>query len=471
MLTISPSPRVAKILEDHDGTGIEALGPGLHRETTRSVLAMGLPSIASFLLLTIYDLVDIFWLAKIGEAPVAAVTIFGALLWVVSFPNMIIGTGSVSIISRRFGAGEIDRTELAIKNTFVGKFVVGVVMGAIGWAICEPALEFMGAEPEVRDLGVAYGRIQFAVLAAAIASFSVYTAFRCIGRPQYGMWVSIVGASVNLVLDPLLIFGIGPFPELGVVGASIASACGFLTVTLWGMVALSTPGSPVRVRWFRPPWPSLEEIRRMVRIGFPSGIEGLSFSLFALVLVKLVATYGTTTVALFGMSRKVLHFGHMVIAGLGLGSGALVGQHLGARRLAEAWATAVVTMQIGTGALLLFGAGVFAFAGPIVDLFFGDPALRADGIRYLRLLSLGLPFIGIWSASEQALTGAGRTIPPMIAQTIHSWLITVPLMWTLGEVAGLGPAGMMLGLSIGQAIAAVIGLGMMRRGTWLLHEV
>ena len=209
----------------------------------------------------------------------------------------------------------------------------------------------------------------------------------------------------------------------------------------------------------------------MVRIGFPSGIEGLSFSLFALVLVKLVATYGTTTVALFGMSRKVLHFGHMVIAGLGLGSGALVGQHLGARRLAEAWATAVVTMQIGTGALLLFGAGVFAFAGPIVDLFFGDPALRADGIRYLRLLSLGLPFIGIWSASEQALTGAGRTIPPMIAQTIHSWLITVPLMWTLGEVAGLGPAGMMLGLSIGQAIAAVIGLGMMRRGTWLLHEV
>jgi putative MATE family efflux protein len=471
VLKISPSPRVATILGDHDRAGRDALGPDLHRETFRSVTAMGLPSIASFLLLTIYDLVDIFWLAKVGEAPVAAVTIFGALLWVISFPNQIIGTGSVSIISRRFGAGEIERTELAIKNTFAGKFGIGIVMGAVGWILCGPALDLMGAEPNVRELGVAYGRIQFAVLAAAIASFSVYTAFRCIGRPQYGMWVSVVGAVVNLVLDPLLIFGIGPFPELGVVGASIASACGFFTVTLWGMVALASPGSPVRVRWLAAPWPSLAEIRRMAKIGLPSGIEGLSFSLFASVLVKLVATYGTTTVALFGMSRKVLQFGHMVIAGLGLGSGALVGQHLGARRLAHAWATAVVTTQIGTGTLLLFAVLVFGLAGPIVDVFFGDSALRADGVRYLRLLSLGLPFVGIWSAAEQAYTGAGRTIPPMIAQTISSWLITVPLMWTLGEVAGFGPGGMMLGLSIGQAVAAIIGLGMMRRGTWLLHEV
>ncbi|MCA9751654.1 MAG: MATE family efflux transporter [Gemmatimonadetes bacterium] len=470
MLTIRPPARVSAILARH-GRDESQMDRALHGATVRSVLEMGLPSIASFLLLTVYDLVDIFWLAKLGEAPVAAVTVFTAFQWVVSFLNQVIGSGSVTIISRRFGAGQLERTESAIKTTFVGKFLAGAISGAIGLLACRWALGFLGATPPVVELGVDYGRIQLAVLPISLASFSVYTAFRGIGRPRYGMWVSVAGAAVNLVADPLLIFGVGPFPELGIVGASIASALGFLTVTAWGCFALSLPGSPVRVRWFSGPPASLEDLRRIGKIGFPSALESLSFALFSSVLVKLVAIYGTTTVALFGMSRKVLQFGHMLIAGLGLGSGALVGQHLGAGRLERAWATMVVTVQLSTLTLLTFASVVALFADPIVALFFPDVTHRPEGMRYLRLLALGLPFVGMWAGAEQSFAGAGRTVPPLIAQTANHWLITVPLMYALGEIAGFGPSGMMLGLAIGQLIGAVIAFGMVRRGTWLVHEV
>lgn len=471
MFSISPPRSVAAILDDAPGAGPARFDRQLHHDTVRRVFGMGLPSMASFLLLTIYDLIDIYWLARLGEAPVAAVTIFGALFWVVNFPNQIIGTGSVSLISRRFGAGDLAKTESAIKNTFFGKFLIGVVMGAIGWFACPLALGWMGAEPEVRDLGVAYGRIQFVAMAASLASFSVYTALRGIGRPRYGMYVSIAGAFVNLLLDPLLIFGVGPFPRLGVVGASLASAAGFLTVTIWGMIALASSASPVRIRWFARPCISLEELRRMARIGLPSGIASLSFSLFSSVLVKLVAVYGTTIVAVFGMSNKVLHFGRMLVAGLGLGTSALVGQHLGARDLARAWATAIVTIQIATGILVAFAAFVFLFAEPIAGVFFADPAVVTAAVPILRWLALGLPFVGAWIGAEQAYVGAGRTMPPLVAQAINSWIITVPAMWFLGQTLGLGAAGMMIAVSAGQLTGAILGYVLLRRGSWLLHEV
>jgi Na+-driven multidrug efflux pump len=197
---------------------------------------------------------------------------------------------------------------------------------------------------------VAYARPQFLVLGVILASFSVYTALRGIGRPRLAMWISLAGAAVNLVLDPLLIFGIGPFPELGIVGASVASALGWITVTGWGCVALASAHSSVRVRWLAPPYPDIGEMRAMLRIGAPSGLSSFSMALFGAVIVKLVAVYGTGAVALFGMAQKILGFGRTLIAGLGLGSGALVGQHLGGGKLERAWVTTVVSIRMGDSA-------------------------------------------------------------------------------------------------------------------------
>lgn len=471
MFPIRPSARVRAILSRADSGAPPALGKDLEREVLRKVLGMGLPSVASFLLLTVYDLIDIFWLAKLGEEPVAAVTVFAALLWILAFGNQIIGTGSVAVISRRFGAADAGGTERAIKTTFLGKAVVGTSAGLIGIAVLPRALEMMGAAPEVAALGVRYGRIACAGLGVSLASFSVYTSLRSVGRPALGMWISLLGAVVNTVLDPLLIFGVGPFPRLGITGAAIASFAGFAVVTAVGMAVLAGPRSPVRVRWLRAPFPRVDEAVRLMRIGLPSGASSLSFALAGSVVVKLVAIHGTAVVALFGMSNKVLMFAINVLAGLGLGTSALVGQYLGSREPHKAWLAAALNLRVATTAMLGCAAFVGIAAPWIVRMFFPDPELVGPGALYLRLLAIGLPFTGLTVGTDQAYAGAGRTVPPMIMQVAISWAMIIPLMMLLGIALDFGPPGMMLGRSLGQVAGSVVAVVMVRHGGWLGHEV
>jgi putative MATE family efflux protein len=432
---------------------------------------MGLPSVASFLLLTIYDLTNMFWLARLGEEPVAAVTVFSAFIAVMSFPNQLIGTGSVAVISRRFGEGNAVGTEVAIKNTFLGKFVLGGVMGAIGIPLLPFSLTFLGATPEVRDLGVSYGWIQCAGLGISLASFSVYTALRGIGRPSFGMWTSLVGAVINLVLDPLLIFGIGPFPKLGIAGAAIASMAGFTTVTGVGMIALASHRSPVRVHWFGRPWPDLRDTWRMMRISLPSALSALSFAILASVIVKLVAVFGTTTVALFGAGQKIVRFGGMLIGGLGLGTSALIGQYLGSRELDKAWLAGVINARLAAYSMLAFAVGVILGAPWLIHFFFDDPALAPEGARYLRFLAVGLPFFGLTMAAEQAYAGAGRNVPAFWMQVFIGWGLVVPFMLAFGHLLHFGPSGMLAGHSLAQALGALLSVHLLRRGSWLEHRI
>lgn len=469
MVPTTPSRRVARILEE---AGVPLrFPPETVRSTLRELVGMGLPSTASFLLLSLYDVTDVFWLAKLGSAPVAAVTVFSAYLWLLSFANGIIGSGSVAVISQRFGEGDLTGAERSIKNTFLGKAIVGLVFGLPGVWLLPHAVRILGASPDVEALATRYGVLQCLTLPLPLMSFSVYTALRGIGRPGLGAAISVVGAVVNLVINPLLIFGVGPFPRLEILGSSIATSLGYFTVTLWGFVALASPRSPVRVRWLGAPYPDLKEAVRMARVGLPSGVSSLSSSLFTSALVKIVATYGTTPVALFGMSQKVLRFGQTVVAGLGLGSSALIGQYLGARRLERAWLCAVLTMRLASATLLVFASVVFLGAGALSRFFFPDPALADPGASYLRMLAVGLPFLGLSAGTDHAYSGAGRNGPPMLLQLAGAWLVTIPLMFLFGRGLGFGPVGTMAGVATGQAVAGIAAVWLLRRGSWLAHRV
>ena len=215
MLRTRPPRHIAELIH---GPLNGAPPPGFAREFKSAifgeVLSMGLPSMGGFLVAALYELINMFWLARIGPAPVAAITMSAAFIWVLAFPNMVVGTGSVALISRRFGEGDMERTERAIKSTFFLKFGFGLALGLIGIALLPWALRFMGASPEVRELGLRYGVLQLAILGFAMTGYSVYTALRSIGLPRAALWIQVLGTVVNCVLDPLLIFGWGPVPNL-----------------------------------------------------------------------------------------------------------------------------------------------------------------------------------------------------------------------------------------------------------------
>ncbi|MCC6477264.1 MATE family efflux transporter [bacterium] len=444
--------------------------PGFRRDMLRRVVDMGVPSMVSFLLMTIYDVVDIFWLAKLGTAPVAAVTVFGALLWVLAFGNNIIGSGSVAMISRSYGEGSDEKTAEAIRATFFLKFGVGAVSGLIGILILPWALSLYGTDPEVHKLALEFGVLQCAILGFPMVSFSVYTAFRGVGKPKLGMWISIIGALVNLVLDPLLIFGIGPFPRLEVLGASIATALGYMTVALSGAWLLSRPTSPVRVKWNLRPLP-YEMMKRIFTIGFPSGFGSLSYSLMNSAVVGLFAKYGTVVVALFGMSQRVVRFGMTLNVGMGLGVGALVGQFLGAKDHYRAWHVSREAVKLSLIVMTVFGSVVWIFAGTIVGFFFSDPQMITEGLWFLRILVLSIPFKGVFEVIGNSYNGAGRNLPPMLFGVTTDWLLIVLSMAALGIWLDHGAGGMLIGYALGHLIGCILFYLSYRRGHWLHHEM
>jgi putative MATE family efflux protein len=443
----------------------------LKRSMFREVLSMGLPSMTGFLVASLYELINMFWLGKIGPAPVAAVTMTASFIWVLMFPNMIVGTGSVALISRRFGEGDLRRTELSIKNTFVLKFLFGTVLGILGIFILPWALTFMGAASDVRELGIAYGSMSLAIQGFALTGYSVYTALRSIGLPRAALWIQALGTVINAILDPFLIFGWGPFPELGIFGAAVATACAHVAVVIAGVVILARESSPVRVRWLKRPLATADEMWQMFRIGFPAGINAASFSLAMTFAVKLVATYGTVTVALYGMGSKVLHFGVMICVGLSLGTGALVGQFLGSRELHKAWLAGVLSIRLALWIMIGYTAAILAAAPLIVRQFFPDPAMVESGSMILRIMALSLPFIGVHIGSETVFEGAGQNMPPMILAIVHSWLMVIPFMWLAGNVLELGPNAVVAGWGLAHFFGGLAALWLFRRGSWLKHQV
>jgi putative MATE family efflux protein len=472
MLRTLPPPRVTEIIHGPAARGTHRpFTRELKRQIRAEVLSMGLPSLTGFLVISFNELVSMFWLGRIGTAPQAAVTMSSTLIWLVSFANTIIGAGSVAAISRRYGESDIERTAQAIKATFYLKFVSGVLLGLVGLLLMNWGFLLLGAEPDVRTLATQYSAIQFLTMGFSMTSFSVYTALRSVGKPREAMLLQALGTGINLILDPLLIFGIGPFPELGVRGASIATATSYTTVVIVGCLQLSGPRSPVRVAWFRGRVPAWSEMWPVLRIGLPAGLNQMSFALAMSFAMKLIAHHGTDVVAIYGMGQKAIHFGVMMVVGLGLGTGALIGQFLGSRSLDKAWVAGVLSTRLAFWMMLAYGSLIFLGAPWIVEFFFKDAALYPLATSLLRIMALSLPLIGVHIGAETAFEGAGQNTPPMILSIVHSWVMVIPFMWLLGNYLDLGPRGLLWGWTTAHAAGGAAGLWLFRRGSWLKHEV
>ncbi len=478
MLRTLPPARVAKILAESNTSAEPALehrpqpfARELKRAIMKEVLSMGLPSMAGFIVTSINELVNMFWLARLGTAPVAAITMAATLVWSLSFANMVVGVGSVATISRRWGEGDRERTEMSIKATFLLKFAFGMAFGLIGLLIMNWALGFLGAAADVHGMATKYLTVQFATLGFLMTSFSVYTALRSLGRPRAAFMMQVMATLINLVLDPLLIYGIGPFPRLEILGASIATAISYTSVVIVGCLLLSGSRSPLRIRWFARPLPVMADLWPVLRVGLPAGINQTSFSLSMNFAVKLVAIYGTDMVAIYGAGQKILHFGIMAIVGLGLGTGSLIGQFLGSRSLDKAWLSGVLAVRLSAYLTLAYGLLMFVGADYIVAFFLRDESLHALAAQILRIMAVSLPLVGIHVGAETAFEGAGQNTPPMVLSIVHAWLLVIPLMYLLGPVLEFGPHGLMWGWTVAHAIGGAAALWLFRRGTWLKHEI
>ena len=286
-----------------------------------SILKIGLPSMFGFLSQNIYSLVDTYWVSRLPEreAGVAAVTFFATILWLFFSFNQLVGPGSVAIISRRYGEKDYDSAETAIKETLLLKLMFGAVFGVVGYFFIDKMLILMGAQGSALTEGIAYGTIMFVGMAIMFATYSIYTAMRGVANPQMAMYLMIGSNLLNMVLDPIIMFGYFGLPAMGIKGAAIASVASYTITFACGLFLFYGDYTNVRLHLKSKVAVSIRSMWKIVKIGIPAWAGDMSFSGARLVITPLIAAFGTKVVAAYGVGNQVTHFGIMVLVGIGLG--------------------------------------------------------------------------------------------------------------------------------------------------------
>ncbi len=438
-----------------------------------SILKMGLPSMFGFLSQNIYALVDTYWVSRLPEeeAAVAALTFFSTILWMFFSFNQLVGPGSVAIISRRYGEKEYELVEKAIKETLFLKLFFGFLFGIIGYFTVDEMLLLMGARDMAFSLGVGYGRIMFLGMGIMYATYSIFTAMRGIANPQMAMILMIGSNILNVILDPLFIFGYFGLPAMGVEGAAYASVISYSLTFIIGMYLFYFDYTSVKIRFKSNVKISMNSMWKLLKIGIPAWAGSMSFSAARLIIMPLIATFGTSVVAAYGIGNQITSVGIMILVGIGLGLSSLIGHNIGSGKIERAKKTADQAIYLSVGLMIFFGVITFIFSSQLIRLFFESEETVRIGSIMLKIFAVGYPFFGIFFMVEEIHIGVGLNTPTMIINIIHSWILEVIPIYFLTQYLGYSEVAIWWIISAAGAITSIMFYWYYKRGKWLTVKV
>ena len=431
-----------------------------------NVLYMGIPSMIGFTAMTVYALTDMFWVARLGTAQVASITLFGSFLWVLSSINSLVGSGSVAVISRRFGERDFGGAACAIEQTLIMKVAVAIPMSIIGYFTVPHILNFMTGDTEVVLYGTTYGRILLLGLPFMFSSYSVYTALRGMGEAPKAMYIMLFSTVLNMSLDPLFIFGF----DMGVGGAATATVVSAVCGVAVGIYVLRSPQRAARIgeKGLRI---DLRTIKRILQIGFPPFIESIARSMAHWVFAVFVAVFGTLIVASYGICMRIVEFGIVFAVGLELGASAIVGQNLGAGKPDRAEASARNAALLALAISVALSIIEMVLAEEIMLLFGKSEEVRLVGAHVLRYFAVAQPLIATSIALSCAFYGSGKTWPPTIGELLATWVFQIPVAALLIYVLGHGSDSMWTVVILSKALYFCMLIFWFRRGTWKEEKV
>ena len=438
-----------------------------------SILKMGLPSMLGFMTNNFYHLVDTWWVSRLPskEAGVAGMTFFGVILMLLFSFNQLVGPGSVAIISRRYGEKQYDLAEKAIKETVVLKLVFGSLLGLMGYVVVQDLLSLVGAQGEALELGVAYGKVMLLAVGIPYATYSIFTALRGVANPKMAMILMIAGNVLNMILDPIFMFGYLGFPAMGIQGAAVASITALALTLLAGLYCLYSGGTNVRLHFIGKEPMAFSSMWQIIRIGVPAWINSVSASASQFVLAPMIAIFGTAVVAAYGVGMQVLGFGLMIVVGIGLGLSSLIGHNVGGGKVTRAQKTADHAIVLSVLMMAVFGAAVYLTAGLIARLFFEDAETIAHTITLLHIVAFAFPGYGVVFIIDGIHVGVGLNTPMMVFSVIRSWVFMVVPAYLVVHALGHSQVSVWWIVVASSLAAAVMVFFYYRRGRWLTVQV
>jgi putative MATE family efflux protein len=431
----------------------------------KNIWLLAVPMVLEMGLVSLFRVADMFWVGKLGPEALAAITIGENIRWALSGLAMGQGIGGLAVVARRIGEKDEQAADHATMQAVLLALGISTAMSVIGFALAEWLLLLLGTEPHVMPQGLIFLQVTFAGLTGFLMVPILNSLLRGAGEARLALSVRVLSYGLGLLVEPVLIFGWGPLPALGVAGAALALVgsqwLGFLVQL--GVLLSGRARIRVDLRHLRVDLPLMWQI---FRISLPSTLQMTLRSLSRTVLLGVVAVYGTFAVAAYGVAMRV--FMTAFVPGFGLGNAAatLVGQNLGADKPDRAERSAWIIATYNLAFMLSFALVCVLFAESIVSAFNDTPAVVALGAQALRIFSIGFVFSSVGIVMARAFDGAGNTVPAMVINLITLWGIQIPLAWFLSQVLGLGTRGLWAGISAANVANGCIFAIWFRRGRW-----
>ena len=436
----------------------------------RALGLLAIPMMLEMAMESIFAVVDIAFVSRLGTDAVAAVGITEALLTILYSVAIGLGMGVTAMVSRRIGEKDADAAALVTGQSIWVAAVLSLLIGILGFNYARELLQVMGASSGVVEIGSGYTAWLLGGSFSIFYLFLLNAAFRGAGDATVALRSLWLANGINIVLDPCLIFGLGPFPELGVTGAAIATTIGRGTGVAYQLWYLLDGRGRIAFAW-RHLRVDLALMLRMVRISIGGITQFLIATASWIIVMRIVAIFGSAAIAAYTIALRMMEFVFLPAWGLGNAAATLVGQNLGANQPQRAEESTWMAARYNTYFMTASGVLLFAFAGFITGLFSDDPDVLRWGTSCLKILGIGFPMYAIGMVIVQALNGAGDTGRPALLNLICFWIVETPLAYALATQAGFGPNGAFTAIVIAETLLTILSVIVFRRGTWKLQTV
>jgi putative MATE family efflux protein len=436
----------------------------------RAIFLLSVPMILEMVMESLFAVVDVFFVSKVSTDAVATVGLTESVITLIYSVAIGLSTAATALVARRVGEGNPDQAGKVIGQIILISLAISVVMGACGTYFAGDILRLMGASSEVIRVGTPFAQIEFLSSPVIVLLYSLSGALRGAGSASAAMRSLWIANGLNMILDPLFIFGIGFFPEMGVTGAAIATTLGRSVGVGYQLFFLYHTKKAVSITW--PDFvPDFAVIKNILNLSAGATGQFLISSASWVFLTRILAEFGSDVVAGYTIAIRVIIFTLLPSWGMANAAATLVGQNLGARQPDRAetsvWRTARLNMWFLLGIALLFFAG----AELIVGLFSTEPNVVRTGVDALRVLCLGYGFFAYGMVVIQAINGAGDTKTPIYLNLICFWLVEIPVAYVLALVLDWGPIGVFASVPIAESLLAILSILVFRRGRWKLIQV
>ena len=431
----------------------------------RALGLLAIPMVLEMSMESIFAVVDIAFVSRLGTDAIAAVGITEALITVLYAVAVGLGMGVTAMVSRRIGAQEREAAARVTGQAIWIGAALSLMIGIPGIIYAADMLRMMGATDSVVETGAGFAAVLLGGSASIIYLFLLNAAFRGAGDAAVALRSLWLANGLNIVLDPCFIFGLGPFPEMGVTGAAIATTIGRGTGVLYQLWYLFDGRGRLQFR-LRNLKIAPQVLLRMLVISTGGVGQFLIATSSWIVIMRIVTVYGSTAVAAYTIALRVFEFIWLPSWGLGNAAATLVGQNLGANKPARAEQSTWRAARYNTIFMTSLGALVVVLAPIITGLFTNDSEVLRYGTSCLRILGIGIPMYAIGMIITQALNGAGDTATPTALNFVCFWLLQIPLAYWLATDMSQGPNGVFFAIVVSESLLTVLSVIIFRHGSW-----